>query len=279
MKTYVLDDLSIVKASHPMKPWASRVQCLLPKELIGKEIKIIDVDEIISQASYVKDVNGDAILIPALDENGDPIFDQPTDLDGNPIGVPVQRMVPDYILDENGDPVMEDVVTGTHKEAVLDEVAEDQRLRDVEAEEMEKAFDPLYNMDIVEALIQKAEGNPLRFNRILTARKYRKFRDYRRSKMKKDGVQNMVVVNDGVFSIEQHPIGTKPSNFVRMAPPGFKVGDADCLIHKGGKQFEIDIAKRLARFKTRDVSAEDTRRSDEWNSSSPLERLKGAIIG
>ena len=204
---------------------------------------------------------------------------QPTDEFGNPDGDPVQAEGPIPILDGDGNLTFEDVVIGTKKEAVLDDDAEVERLMDVEEDEMDQAFAPIQSINILEALVEAEDGDKTKFNELIDARKFIAFADYRKAKMRKDKKNMMIIDDAGVFKIQEFDVGIMPSNFVRMAPKGFLPGDEDCLTHLSGKSFSIDFAKRIDRFKSRDKSVEKARRDDEWNTKSPLERIKEAVIG
>lgn len=122
-------------------------------------------------------------------------------------------------------------------------------------------------------------GSPEEVDKLRQRSLFFDFSRYCRERYMSEGKYAAIVLVDGAHVIQEYPFGTKPSNFVAMAPAGFKPGDEEFLTKRAGGGFDIDWDGRLAKFKALEKSAQEARSKDEWNDSSVFTRFKNSYFG
>jgi len=182
-------------------------------------------------------------------------------------------------VDEFGETYQELVADETKKAAVdfnkemeANRVEADEYMNELRSAKDDTAY-------VIKALVEQAGGDSTKITQIERSIRYLEFADYKEEYVMGLGKYNAIVFVDGIYLIQQFDRGSKPSNFIRLAPPGFLPGDENFLTHKSGKEFDIDIEGRLAKFNTMEKSAEKARGNDVWNEDSPLERIKKSFLG
>lgn len=129
------------------------------------------------------------------------------------------------------------------------------------------------------AFIKYIEGDTSMLNDMSQSIRFMEFAEYERSKRMSDNTYYAIVRSaPGEFEIQEFPLNQRPSNLLAIAPAGFKPGDEEFMTERDGGGFDIDWDGRLAKFNALEKSAEDARKTDQWNSESPLARIKNAFI-
>jgi hypothetical protein len=174
---------------------------------------------------------------------------------------------------------------GNHDVAAVNsikkEAADINRELENEKEEGRKYIEPLRGAKEIlpKALMEKADGDSTSFDQVSRSIRFVDYADYKEEYYMGIGKYCAIVNVNGSYLIQEFDRGSKPSNFVKMAPPGFNPGDEEFLTHKGGKEFDVDLEGRLSKFNSMEKTAEKARQADEWNVDSPLERAKKAFFG